>query len=827
MSMSMDSLWGEAFEVESASPQTLITKINNPKKATTVKKTKKSSISVEDKLRVISENVYRILGSFASNTVVLRNIDEFKKYIDVAILNGEIALDTETDNSLNPITCKLMGLCLYTPGMKNAYIPVNHTDLNGNRLDWQVTEKDVFNELSRLKGVKIIGHNLKFDYQVIKCTTGYKMEMYWDTLIGSRILNENERASLKKQYIDKIDSSIEKYDIEHLFEGLPYAIVNPSLFALYAATDAYMTYRLYKWQLEQFEMTSNASVYKLFRDIEMPVVEVTAEMELTGIEIDFEYAERLSKKYHKKLDEVSLKIAKELSNYDSIIEKWKFSTEANKHPDKLDKSGKVVGYGKSKKEQLSNPINVDSPVQLAILLFDILGIKNPVPSKDKSENRGTGEDVLSLIDLPLCKLILEQRGINKLIGTYIDKLPAQVCEKDNRLHAHFNQIGADTGRFSSSDPNLQNIPSHEKSIRMMFKATDGYKLVGSDFSAQEPRLLAHYSKDENMITAFKECRDIYASIGVFVYDNDYWDNMEFTDSTKTVKNVEGAKRRSACKQIILGLMYGRGVESVAEQIGKSKKEAEEIINKFFDNFPNVKKWIDDTNNNAKKNGYVEDYYGRRRRLPDLFLPKYEVTLKGKSNSLTKFNPLLGSKLLITGKTSPLIEKYENKINNMTERRGIKNLIEQASKEGVIIKDNSNKIAQAERQCVNARVQGGAATMSKKAMMRVHNDKILNELGFRLLIAVHDELIGECPEENADKAAERLSEVMISAAAEDVIVPMSCDADISSVWYEESYNAEIKKEYNNLLKTLDKESAKNVIIENHIETLPEKLIEIIS
>ena len=134
MSMSMDSLWGEAFEVESASPQTLITKINNPKKATTVKKTKKSSISVEDKLRVISENVYRILGSFASNTVVLRNIDEFKKYIDVAILNGEIALDTETDNSLNPITRKLMGLCLYTPGMKNAYIPVNHVDKNNNLL---------------------------------------------------------------------------------------------------------------------------------------------------------------------------------------------------------------------------------------------------------------------------------------------------------------------------------------------------------------------------------------------------------------------------------------------------------------------------------------------------------------------------------------------------------------------------------------------------------------------------------------------------------------------------------------------------------------------
>ena len=449
---------------------------------------------------------------------------------------------------MDPLTCKLMGLCLYTPGQKNAYIPVNHINLfTRERLSNQLTEEDIKEALCSIKDdTKVIMHNGKFDYQVIKCTTGYLTKCYWDTFIGSRLLNENERAALKQQYINKIDPTIEKYSIEHLFEGLEYAIFEPELFALYAATDSFMTYELYMWQKAQFEMTGNERLYWLFMNVEMPIVIVTAEMELTGVCIDTEFAERLGEKYHKKLDVINAELDVELSKLKDLVDAWRLTPEANYHPEKIVKGEKK--FGKSKNEQLSDPINLTSPTQLAILLYDILKAK----SVDPKQPRGTGEDILEKLDFPICKKIIEQRGILKLIGTYIDKLPKCINPKTNRVHASFLQLGADTGRFSSKDPNLQNIPSKEKSIRMLFKASPGYTLVGSDFSQQEPRLLANFAQDDNMIGAYKQGKDLYATIAMQINHNDYWDNMEFTDETKTVPNPAGKERRSKVKSLMLG-----------------------------------------------------------------------------------------------------------------------------------------------------------------------------------------------------------------------------------------------------------------------------------
>jgi DNA polymerase-1 len=330
--------------------------------------------------------------------------------------------------------------------MKNAYIPLNHIDYKtGERLAWQLTEEDIREQFSRLSGIKIIMHNGKFDYQVIKCTCGVKLKVFWDTLIGARILDEDEPAGLKVQYIQKIDSTIEKYSIEHLFKDVEYAVVDPEIFALYAATDAYMTYRLYEWQKARFEEPDAFKLYKLFLDVEMPVMEVAAEMELTGVCIDNEYAQRLSAKYHKKLDAIDAKIAEELDKLAPTIAEWRKTQDAQYKAPKKDGT-----FNKSKSEQLSDPVQVTSPTQLAILFYDVL--KHPVV--DKKSPRGTGEDILKQIEVPICKVILEKRGIEKLLGTYIDKLPTCVCEKDGKLHAHFNQVGTDTGRFSSSDPNL-------------------------------------------------------------------------------------------------------------------------------------------------------------------------------------------------------------------------------------------------------------------------------------------------------------------------------------------------------------------------------------
>lgn len=795
--MVQTSLWGQEFlpSVDNKKDK-IISKVKNPKKAKTVTQTLKSkNVSIEDKLAIIEENVYRILGGYKDNTVVIKSREELHNYIDVAINNGIIAVDTETNNSLDPLTCILMGACIYTPNMKNAYIPVNHIDRDtGVRLTWQVTEQDIKEEFDRLNNTKIIMHNGKFDYQVIHCTCNCDLSIYWDTLIGSKVLDENERAGLKQQYIDKIDPSIEKYSIDHLFD-IEYAILDPELFALYAATDAYMTYELYKWQLNEMSKVNNAKLYEFFMDVEMPVVPVIAQMELTGVCIDEEYSKRLSAKYHKKYDELHEQLLNELLKLKPQIDEWRKTDSAN-----------TITQGKSNSDRLEFPPNTSSPTQLAILLYDVLKVK-PVSTKSP---RGTGEDILKKINLPICDLILQERGLLKLINTYIDKLPECVSEKDNRLHCNFNQYGAATGRLSSSDPNLQNIPSHNNEIRMMFIASPGYVLIGSDYSQQEPRLLAHYSSDEHMINAYKDGKDLYAVIASKIYHNNYEDNLEFNPNTGAMQ-PDGKKRRTSTKSVLLGIMYGLGTAALAEQINVSKAEAEEIRNSFFREFPRVKDWVAETQAFAHENGYVEDVWGRRRRLPDIIRNKYEIE---SSNELNEFNPLLytsGRKI-----DDSQINNILTALGNCKWRSEVEDVKKNALKLGYKVHDNTGYIAQAERQCVNARIQGGAASMSKIAMIRVANNQELKNLGFKLLIAVHDELIGECPIENKEKCKELLSKEMIKAAQDVVKVPMKCDADDFPAWYYDVYSSEIKKEYEKNNHNFEE------LCYNHIELLPEQL-----
>ena len=408
-----DSLWGPEFIIEPTPKKARkikekIEKSVNPEVDVT-KKIKSNSMSLQDKLELITSNVIRILGVYKENTVVIKTRQQLTEYIDAAIKNNLICIDTETNNSLEPITCKLMGPCIYTSGQKNAYIPINHVNPEtGERLEWQLTEQDIYEEFCRLDNTLIVMHNGKFDYQVIKCTTGKQLKVFWDTMIGTRILNENEKsAGLKQQYIAKIDPSIEKYSIDHLFEGVEYAVVDPEIFALYAATDAYMTYKLYEWQKKQFEKPEHERLYKLFLEVEMPVMEVAAEMELTGICIDQEYAKRLSKKYHDKLDALAEKIDIELSKYDEVIAKWRATEEANYKPEKINPKTGEKTFQKSKSEKLSTPVALTSPTQLGILIYDVL----KHPAVDKDNPRGTGEDILSKIILPICDLILEQRGL--------------------------------------------------------------------------------------------------------------------------------------------------------------------------------------------------------------------------------------------------------------------------------------------------------------------------------------------------------------------------------------------------------------------------------
>ena len=599
---------------------------------------KSKKVSLADKLAIIKENVLKVLGHQQKNVLVIKDIITFNEYVTKAIESGRVAVDTETNNSTDPATCDIMGLCLYYPGGKQAYIPINHVDPEtGIRLEWQLTEEDCKNQLQRFVDAKTftVMHNGKFDYEVILSTCGIKVVPDWDTIIAARLLNENEEAGLKKQYVNKIDPEQEKYDIEKLFI-VPYKYVDPEIFALYAATDSMMTDKLYLYQLPLFEADERARIaeynakgiydmnqirglYWMFKNIEMPIVTITAEMELEGVAIDVDFGARLKEKYNKQLEEIDFKIKTELMHLKGAINIWRLgvtprlnsrgdwemskataqavkkaeyqsvqkakdelreeldpkeitqemintraaikyaeliyeelddygskvyyhASNANTRmrtyePKKtkktreeiekaypiLDKStGKFYKIGKAPAEILPDEINLASPAQLAVLFYDVLGCDAP----NKKAPRGTGEEELQTLaeknpNLTICKLILKRRGIVKLITTYIDVIPTLAQHwPDNRIRFKLNSAGTDTGRYSSggkfkflegddaveiSGINIQNIPSHNPEIRMLFQAK--CELNKIEVEENEPFIVSEITEVETS-NGWKYCSDL-------------------------------------------------------------------------------------------------------------------------------------------------------------------------------------------------------------------------------------------------------------------------------------------------------------------------------
>jgi len=723
-----------------------------------------------ERISTISAMVNKNLGKYADRYDIIREEDEFEKYIDDCIEQGVISIDTET-NSLDPITCTLAGLCLYTTGNKAVYIPLHHVSyVTGIEIDNQVSDEFATKQMQRIvdSKIKVIMFNAKFDIRVIKNQLGVELIPHWDGYIAARLLNENEPENnlkaLHKKYCLKGEG--DAFTFDSLFKGIPFTHIPVNTAYLYAARDAEITYELYQFQKPfltendpiciERDLTGPAFV---FNHIEMPLINIVAEMEDTGIAFDFEFAERLSKKYNAKLKEAEDKFYKECDKFGEALDNYR------------EKKGAA--------NKLQYPVNISSPTQIAIMLYDVLKIK-PV---DKEKPRGTGEEVLTKIDHPVAKAILEYRGIAKLLSTYIDKMPTIVNPKTGRIHASFNQIGADTGRFSSSDPNMQNIPSHNDEIRQMFRASEGYVLLSSDYSAQEPRLTAHMSKDEKMINAYKQGKDLYVEIASIAYNMPYDECKEFREDG--TRNPEGKERRQAAKAIVLGVCYGKGVAAIAEDLGVTKKKAQEIYDKVMVSFPGLKRFMEESEAMARDYGFVTTVWGRKRRLPNMQLEPYEFSYIG--GVPKDFDPLFDDEdefddgpLEVDEATK---QRYINVLNRTYSRKEKEAIKAKAKAEGILIKDNGGYIAEATRQCVNSRIQGSAADQTKLAMILIGNDKKLKELGFRLLLPVHDELIGECPKENAKEVAERFSQLMIDAA-KDLSVPSKCDVEITERWYGE-------------------------------------------
>lgn len=463
---------------------------------------------------------------------IIRTKEELQLYIDKAILKGVCAIDTET-TGLNPLLVSIVGACLYVPGAKACYVPINHKSyVTGARTGNQLTEKEVAEELMRfqkLRRHRWIMHNAKYDIRVMRHTLGIDLDCHWDTMIASYCIDENESHRLKDLHLKYCDSKdTESLTFDKLFGGIQFDLVPINTAYLYAAGDAVKTYELYEYQKQVLERPDMKGPYNVFKNIEMPVIKVCCDMEDRGVCLDFEIAESLSKKYNKIKAEREEQLYKALDMYSEQIENYKMANPNHK---------------------LSDPINAKSPTQLAVLFYDILHLESP----EKKSPRGTGESIIKHFakgrEKNLCEAILGIREVEKLLSTYIDKMPT-IVHKDGRIHCSYNQYGAKTGRFSSSDPNMQNIPSHNKEIRTMFKAQDGYVMVGADYSQQEPMVTSFLSQDKKMMDAFIHGKDIYSTIASLAFHKSYEDCLEFRPDGTT--NSAGKERRTQAKSIVLG-----------------------------------------------------------------------------------------------------------------------------------------------------------------------------------------------------------------------------------------------------------------------------------
>lgn len=750
------------------------------------KQSKKTSVtmavprSMRDKVELAKKLSLQVFEDKLNRLELLTEPKLIEHYIDKAIKNGIIAVDTETDG-LNRVEGKVAGICLYTPKEKGVYIPIEHYSYMTNKLLTTNVDKafirEQFDKMTKAN-IKYIFHNAKFDMHQLYWKLDIRLTPYWDTFIGAMLLNENEEHGLKylyQKYVvgDSEEQQVAKFNT--LFKGISFTMIPPNVGYMYAGYDPIMTYELYKFQ-EPFldggiycKERGLEKVSEVFRNIEMPLLNVVFDMECTGVEIDKELAKELKTRYEQYLIQAEKRFQKEVENINHLISDRLALRQPNKYK-KL--CPKQLGY---------IDINISSVQQLAILFYDVLGFISP----DNKKPRGTGEAIISTYDHPLVSAIIEYRGMEKLISTYIDAIPAMVSTRDNKLHASFNQVGTVTGRFSSNEPNLQNIPSRKKQfsdgtvidaghdIRQMFIAGTGNVIVGGDFSQQEPRCLAHLSGDEFMQQAYREGKDLYATLASQIYAVPYDECKEFRPDGTV--NPEGKTRRQSVKEILLGIMYGRGVNSIAEKLHITTEDAQQIINNFYDSFPKVREFVTFTQEFARDYGYVQTIWGRKRRLPDMQLDPIDIRI--------------APRFLEPGQCDDVDDatyyKYLRLMQRAYGKVAKEQVIQLAQSDGYLITDNSGKIASAERQCVNSVVQGSSADMTKIAMLQIYNNARLKELNYKLIIPVHDEVLGVCPQENAKEVALILEEIMTNVVSDIFSIPMKCDIEVTRRWYGES------------------------------------------
>jgi DNA polymerase-1 len=475
---------------------------------------------------------------------------------------GSFAFDTET-TGFNPLLDRIVGISLAVEPGKAFYIPVGHTVLDAvSQLPLkQVVEKlhPVFED----KKISKTGHNAKFDMMVLlECGIDVN-GVDFDTMIAAHLLGEKS-LGLKALAFNKL--GIEMTPIESLIgkgaKQLSMAVVDIQKAADYAAADADMTLRLHSMFDAELK---KQGLMKLFQDVEMPLVPVLLEMERNGVAVDVAM-----------LKEMSLALGEQITELEKKI------------------------YAETKHE-----FNINSPLQLGKVLFDEMQLPNDRKGKNRYSTEASVLEMLAEVH-PVVKYVLEYRQLTKIKSTYIDTLPELVNPKTGRIHTSFNQTRTSTGRLSSSDPNMQNIPVRGElggQVRQAFIAAPGFSLLGGDYSQIDLRALAHLSQDEALLRAFRSNEDIHSATAQLLFG-------------VTKDEVTKDMRRFA-KTVNFGVIYGMSDYGLEQATELSREQAAKFIKSYFEKYPGVTRYLNDTREKARRDGYVETLLGRRRYIPDI------------------------------------------------------------------------------------------------------------------------------------------------------------------------------------------------------------------
>lgn len=492
--------------------------------------------------------------------------ENLMRWVEILKKAPAFAFDTETD-SLNNIDARLIGMSFAVEVGKAAYIPLRHEYLDAPE---QLPVDDVLAALKPIledESILKIGQNLKFDRGIME-NEGIELKgIHFDTMLESYVLNSvssrHDMDTLAEKHLNHKTTTFE--EIAGKGKGqLTFNQIEVEQATLYAAEDADITLLLHQALYPQVEAIP--SLKHVYRDIEMPLVPVLSRMERTGVLIDAQVLAVQSQEITQRLAE---------------IEKETF-------------------------ELAGQEFNLSSPKQLQEILFDKLAL--PVIKKTPKGAPSTNEEVLEELahSHALPRLILEHRGLAKLKSTYTDKLPLMVNGKTKRVHTSYHQAVTATGRLSSRDPNLQNIPVRNEEgrrIRQAFIARDGFKIVAADYSQIELRIMAHLSQDKGLLDAFAQGKDIHRATASEVFGI-------------PLDEVTSEQRRSA-KAINFGLIYGMSAFGLSQQIGVERREAQRYMDLYFERYPGVLDYMERTRQQASAQGYVETLDGRRLYLPEI------------------------------------------------------------------------------------------------------------------------------------------------------------------------------------------------------------------